>query len=108
PTHRLCAELVLCGERCRCALIAASGPSGRDGIGECRRRSALGCPAIAVETKVDRSINNAGVVGKAQYEADVVVIGFGGAGACAAIEAHDAGAEVLLLEKQSEENHHPN
>ncbi len=57
---------------------------------------------------MDRSINNAGVVGKAQYEADVVVIGFGGAGACAAIEAHDAGAEVLLLEKQSEENHHPN
>ena len=35
-------------------------------------------------------------------EADVVVVGFGGAGACAAIEAHDAGAKVLVLEKQTE------
>jgi succinate dehydrogenase/fumarate reductase flavoprotein subunit len=32
-------------------------------------------------------------------EADVVVVGFGGAGAAAAIAAHDAGAKVLLLEK---------
>ena len=31
---------------------------------------------------------------------DVIVIGFGYAGAVAAIEAHDAGAAVLLLEKQ--------
>ena len=30
---------------------------------------------------------------------DVVVIGFGGAGASAAIEAADAGAKVLVLEK---------
>jgi succinate dehydrogenase/fumarate reductase flavoprotein subunit len=30
---------------------------------------------------------------------DVVVIGFGGAGATAAIEAHDAGASVVILEK---------
>lgn len=32
-------------------------------------------------------------------EVDVVVVGFGGAGAAAAIEAHDAGANVLILEK---------
>lgn len=32
-------------------------------------------------------------------EADVVVVGYGAAGAVAAIEAHDAGAEVLLIEK---------
>ena len=32
-------------------------------------------------------------------EADVVVVGFGGAGGSAAIAAHDAGAEVLVLEK---------
>jgi flavocytochrome c len=32
-------------------------------------------------------------------EVDVVVIGLGGAGAAAAIEAHDAGAEVIILEK---------
>jgi succinate dehydrogenase/fumarate reductase flavoprotein subunit len=42
------------------------------------------------------------------YEADVVVIGLGGAGACAAIEAHDAGAKVLVLEKQAAETHFPN
>ena len=31
-------------------------------------------------------------------EADVVVVGYGCAGACAAIEAHDAGAETLVVE----------
>ena len=33
-------------------------------------------------------------------EAEVVVVGYGGAGAVAAIAAHDAGAKVLILEKQ--------
>jgi len=32
-------------------------------------------------------------------EADVVVVGYGGAGVVAAITAHDAGAKVLILEK---------
>src|SRR5258705_11194926 len=32
-------------------------------------------------------------------EADVVVLGYGGAGASAAIAAHDAGAKVLIIEK---------
>ena len=32
-------------------------------------------------------------------EADVVVVGFGGAGVAAAVTAHDLGAEVILLEK---------
>jgi len=32
-------------------------------------------------------------------ETDVVVVGYGGAGAVAAISAHDAGAKVLILEK---------
>lgn len=32
-------------------------------------------------------------------ETDVVVVGYGGAGAAAAIAAHDAGAKVLLIEK---------
>ncbi len=32
-------------------------------------------------------------------EVDIIVVGFGGAGAAAAIEAHDAGADVLILEK---------
>ena len=41
-------------------------------------------------------------------ETDVIVIGFGGAGGCAAIEAHSAGAEVIILEKQPENTHYSN
>lgn len=43
-----------------------------------------------------------------EYEADVVIIGFGAAGGCAAIEASDAGAEVVILEKQPEDSHFSN
>lgn len=32
-------------------------------------------------------------------EADIVIVGFGGAGACAAIEATDRGAEVLVVDR---------
>lgn len=39
---------------------------------------------------------------KWDLETDLVVVGFGGAGAAAAIEAHDAGAEVIILEKAPE------
>ena len=35
-------------------------------------------------------------------ETDVLVVGYGGAGACAAIEAHDAGAKVLVIEKMKQ------
>jgi 3-oxo-5alpha-steroid 4-dehydrogenase len=34
-----------------------------------------------------------------EEEADVVVVGFGGAGACAALEAHSEGARVLVLDR---------
>jgi len=44
----------------------------------------------------------------AEYQADVVIIGFGSAGGCAAIEARDFGAEVLILEKQPEDTHYSN
>ncbi len=37
--------------------------------------------------------------------AEVVIVGFGGAGACAAISAADAGASVLVLEKNAEAEH---
>jgi len=42
-----------------------------------------------------------GVPAKWDYEADVVVVGYGGAGVSAAIAAKDAGASVLVLEKDS-------
>lgn len=35
-------------------------------------------------------------------EADVIIVGFGGAGAVAAITAHDMGARVVILEKSSQ------
>jgi 3-oxosteroid 1-dehydrogenase len=41
-------------------------------------------------------------------EADVIVVGYGAAGACAAIEARDVGAEVLILEKQPKATHYNN
>jgi 3-oxo-5alpha-steroid 4-dehydrogenase len=40
-------------------------------------------------------------VSRWDLEADVVIVGFGAAGACAAIEATQAGADVLLLERAS-------
>lgn len=45
---------------------------------------------------------------KWDMEADVVIIGMGGAGASAAIEAHDAGAKVLVVEKQAADHHFSN
>lgn len=40
--------------------------------------------------------------------ADVVVVGYGGAGAVTAVTAHDKGAKVLILEKQAEAKHTSN
>ena len=42
-----------------------------------------------------------------QDEADLIVVGFGGAGAACAIAAADHGAEVIVLEKQPEDRHTP-
>lgn len=41
-------------------------------------------------------------VGHWDFETDVAVVGFGGAGSCAAIEASDAGADVILFEASSD------
>ena len=41
-------------------------------------------------------------------EADVVVVGYGGAGAVTAITARNKGSKVLILEKQSEKGHTSN
>ena len=42
-----------------------------------------------------------------QDEADLIVVGFGGAGAACAIAAADHGADVIVLEKQPEDRHTP-
>jgi ribulose 1,5-bisphosphate synthetase/thiazole synthase len=53
----------------------------------------------AAERIKPTEIRRAEAVTAWDVEADVVVVGFGCAGACAAIEAADAGAEVLVLER---------
>lgn len=45
------------------------------------------------------TVRKARTVKRWDLEADVIVVGFGCAGACAAIEAREAGADVLLLER---------
>ncbi|MFN8628556.1 MAG: FAD-dependent oxidoreductase [Candidatus Binatia bacterium] len=47
------------------------------------------------------AVRKAGTVGTWDVEADVVVVGYGCAGACAAIAAREAGAQVLLIERAS-------
>ena len=50
-------------------------------------------------------IMNARVI---EHHTDIVIIGFGGAGACAAIAAHEKGAPSIILEKQPEATHASN
>lgn len=45
---------------------------------------------------------------KYDYEADVVVVGFGGAGAATAISAADNGANVIVIERQPQKTHRSN
>lgn len=55
--------------------------------------------AGATETTTGIGRTDPWLPAKWDYEADVVVVGYGGAGACAAITAHDAGAKVIIMEK---------
>ena len=74
------------------------GLSRRDFI----KSVAVGAGAVAVAglgATGAKATPQSAVPGKWDAEADVVVVGYGGAGAATAITAHDAGAKVLLLEK---------
>ncbi len=53
-----------------------------------------------MKTKPTRPLK-ASEVARWDRQTDVAVVGFGGAGACAAIEAHDAGARVTIFELAS-------
>jgi succinate dehydrogenase/fumarate reductase flavoprotein subunit len=55
--------------------------------------------AGATETTTSIGRTGSWLPTKWDHEADVVVVGYGGAGACAAITAHDAGAKVIVMEK---------
>ena len=52
-------------------------------------------------SSADYGVIEAGRVSSWIDEADIVIVGFGCAGACAAIEARAAGADVLVLERAS-------
>ncbi len=65
------------------AAVAGAGAFGT--LGSMTASAQTQCPST-VPTKWD-------------YEADVVIVGYGGAGAVTGITAHDAGAKVLILEK---------
>ena len=67
--------------------------------------SALAGTAFVAAGVTAPSVGRADETPAWDMEADVVVVGFGGAGACAAIEAADNGATVLLLEKNEEATH---
>jgi len=71
--------------------LASCAPAATPGPGETAAPAATCPPAGECPTPW--------IPEKWDYEADVVVVGYGGAGACAAINAFDAGAEVLILEK---------
>jgi succinate dehydrogenase/fumarate reductase flavoprotein subunit len=77
--------------------------SSKDDSGITRRnvvRSGLAGAALTGTTMIAGSTEvRAAVPKKWDHDADVVCIGYGGAGATTAIAAHDAGAKVLILEK---------
>jgi len=58
-----------------------------------------GAGVLAGYEAKDAGAGNASPVDHWDRETDVVVVGFGGAGAVAAVTAYDAGAKVLILEK---------
>jgi 3-oxo-5alpha-steroid 4-dehydrogenase len=59
------------------------------------KRQRVEAPAVAAPPRVESAPERV----RWDHEADVVVVGFGGAGACAALEAAEAGASVLVLDR---------
>ena len=63
------------------------------------KKTAVGVSAVALAGFGTKEAKAASPPQKWDKEADVVIVGYGGAGAAAAITAHDAGAKVIILEK---------
>ncbi len=59
------------------------------------RKQRVEAPVVAASPRVERAPERV----RWDHEADVVVVGFGGAGACAALEANENGAKVLVLDR---------
>ncbi|HVN24574.1 MAG TPA: FAD-dependent oxidoreductase [Syntrophorhabdales bacterium] len=67
-------------------------------------KSSIAGAAAAVGISAGRAeaASSSGVPKKWDYSADVVIVGYGGAGATAAITAFDKGAKVVIIEKAPE------
>jgi len=61
------------------------------------RRAGKGDAAKRQDSQKERHVES--IFLKRDYETDVLIVGYGAAGANAAIAAHDAGARVLIIEK---------
>ena len=88
--------------------MGASSVSRRDFLrnaGLAAAGAAVGASALGLTGCADQAAGGGTDQEAWDKEADVVVVGFGGAGACAAIAAADAGASVILLEKNAEAEH---
>jgi len=66
------------------------------------KTTAVGAGAAALAGLSASSARAAGIPEKWDKEADIVVVGCGGAGTTAAITAHDAGSSVIIVEKAPE------
>jgi succinate dehydrogenase/fumarate reductase flavoprotein subunit len=66
------------------------------------KTTAVGVGSTVLASLDTRSAGAAGLPRKWDKEADVIVVGCGGAGTTAAITAHDRGAKVIIIEKAPE------
>ncbi len=73
---------------------STTGVKAREEASTTRKAQFVGAPLQAQPTSTESWLPASW-----DYTADVVVVGYGGAGACAAINASDAGAKVIVLEK---------
>jgi hypothetical protein len=80
-------------------MIAASSLSPKFAAAAVGGASAGGVPAALSGLGTANRSAPVAIPASFAYSADVVVVGYGGAGAVAAITAYDAGANVLILEK---------
>lgn len=72
------------------------------------KQAAAAAGVAAVGAMLPAGVQAAMEPKKWDMETDVLVIGFGGAGAFAAMAAADAGSNVIMVEKQAEATHYPN
>ena len=78
--------------------VAAVGAVGATALAGCSSSQPAAAPQETPEAQAEETVP-AWMPESWDYECDVLVVGYGGAGMWAACTAHDEGAEVLVLEK---------